>query len=773
MANLTIKDPPAFTSEIHKTEKEELITADLENEIKSALLNNEVFLKVLTETIQETVKQHITDGTIHVTSQEKQNWSGKAGTAVATQAADGLESAADKRKLDGMAAGAEVNQNAFSNVKVGNVTVSANGKTATFTLEAGSNVTINADNASKKIVITANRDGGNADKLDGYHANHFNENISIHPPIFIRSGTYAEAILAKKKEGYQGGVIYASSYAVPDLPAGVTASWSTVIWRCSCMNAIFSIELYLDRNPVVYKGSLVDGENNNRITWVKMNDGGNADLLDGYHAEHFAAADHGHDGRYYTKTESDNLLNGKANSNHNHNGSKYLAGQGKNGGYSFTNDGLEDTGMFSDADGDLYFMQNGTKWYASHSDHTHDIAWGNISGKPSSYPPSGHDHNGVYLPYLAGLTSGYVRTGQREGFEIGRRATAEGYGTIASGDYSHAEGFSATASGDYSHAEGRGTTASGDNSHAKGSSTIASGEDSHAEGSGTTASGNDSHAEGRNTIASNYASHAMGKNSVEMVDGAYNNTIGHAFIIGNGTDSLRKSNAFSVMFNGTVKAASTITASTAADYAEFFEWLDSNPNKEDRVGHFVTLDGTKIRYANSQDEYILGIISGEPFVLGNGDCDTWNGMYVRDAFNRIVQEPAPKIVREELIEEVEREVPELNEETGEIIMKTVKETIRKDSVEKEVLDEDGNLIYEGTRPKLNPNYDPNKKYTSRFDRPEWDAVGMLGVLAVYDDGTCEVNGYCRCNDSGIATISKSGYRVIERITENIIKVVFR
>ena len=405
MANLTIKDPPAFTSEIHKTEKEELITADLENEIKSALLNNEVFLKVLTETIQETVKQHITDGTIHVTSQEKQNWSGKAGTAVATQAADGLESAADKRKLDGMAAGAEVNQNAFSNVKVGNVTVSANGKTATFTLEAGSNVTINADNASKKIVITANRDGGNADKLDGYHANHFNENISIHPPIFIRSGTYAEAILAKKKEGYQGGVIYASSYAVPDLPAGVTASWSTVIWRCSCMNAIFSIELYLDRNPVVYKGSLVDGENNNRITWVKMNDGGNADLLDGYHAEHFAAADHGHDGRYYTKTESDNLLNGKANSNHNHNGSKYLAGQGKNGGYSFTNDGLEDTGMFSDADGDLYFMQNGTKWYASHSDHTHDIAWGNVSGKPSSYPPSSHSHDN-YLSTSGGTLAG-------------------------------------------------------------------------------------------------------------------------------------------------------------------------------------------------------------------------------------------------------------------------------------------------------------------------------------------------------------------------------
>ena len=173
MADLIVKNPPEFTEQIHKTEKEEFITADLENEIKSALLNNDVFLKALAEAIQKKSNAHIENGSIHVTLQDKQDWSGKAGTAVATQAADGLESAADKRKLDGIAEGAEVNQNAFSNIKVGNVTVSANGKTATFTLEAGSNVTINADNASKKIVITANRDGGNADKLDGYHAEHF------------------------------------------------------------------------------------------------------------------------------------------------------------------------------------------------------------------------------------------------------------------------------------------------------------------------------------------------------------------------------------------------------------------------------------------------------------------------------------------------------------------------------------------------------------------------------------------------------------------------
>ena len=56
--------------------------------------------------------------------------------------------------------------------------------------------------------------------------------------------------------------------------------------------------------------------------------------------------------------------------------------------------------------------------------------------------------------------------------------------------------------------------------------------------------------------------------------GDSNNTKGTAFVIGNGTSSTALSNAFSVQFSGIVKAKSTITASTTADYAEFFEWFD-------------------------------------------------------------------------------------------------------------------------------------------------------------------------------------------------------
>ena len=60
-----------------------------------------------------------------------------------------------KDKLDSIASGAEVNQNAFSNFLVGSTTISADGKTDTLTLTAGSNITLAPDATNDKITITA------------------------------------------------------------------------------------------------------------------------------------------------------------------------------------------------------------------------------------------------------------------------------------------------------------------------------------------------------------------------------------------------------------------------------------------------------------------------------------------------------------------------------------------------------------------------------------------------------------------------------------------
>ena len=61
----------------------------------------------------------------------------------------------EKNKLAGIATGAEVNQNAFSNVKVGTTTVAADSKTDTLEIAAGSNITITPDATNDKITIAA------------------------------------------------------------------------------------------------------------------------------------------------------------------------------------------------------------------------------------------------------------------------------------------------------------------------------------------------------------------------------------------------------------------------------------------------------------------------------------------------------------------------------------------------------------------------------------------------------------------------------------------
>lgn len=215
-----------------------------------------------------------------------------------------------------------------------------------------------------------------------------------------------------------------------------------------------------------------------------------------------------------------------------------------------------------------------------------------------------------------------------------------------------------------------------------------------------------------------------------------------AFMIGNGSSDSSRSNALRVNYNGTIYATNS-TIATGADYAEYFEWADGNSDGEDRVGLFVTFDEQdpeKIKTAAPGD-YILGIVSGHPNTIGNGDED-WRGRYVLDDFGRYIEETYE-------YEEI------WQDKDG------VKHTETK----------------EGIRYKENPDYDPEEQYIPREERSEWSAIGMVGVLSVYDDGTCQVNEYCRCGVGGAATLAKERtfdtYRVIQRISDNIIKVVIK
>ena len=136
--------------------------------------------------------------------------------------------------------------------------------------------------------------------------------------------------------------------------------------------------------------------------------------------------------------------------------------------------------------------------------------------------------------------------------------------TNNSGSGASAIGQSTTASGYNSTAMGRYTTASGIYSTAMGYETTASGSISTAMGGSTTASGDTSTAMGKYTIASDYASTVIGQynsSGSSATSASSFSTSAPAFVIGNGTASNARSDAFKVMFNGDTTVSNDLTVS--------------------------------------------------------------------------------------------------------------------------------------------------------------------------------------------------------------------
>ena len=279
-----------------------------------------------------------------------------------------------------------------------------------------------------------------------------------------------------------------------------------------------------------------------------------------------------------------------------------------------------------------------------------------------------------------------------------------------------------TAAGDYAHAEGFQTVAGGSYSHAEGSNTNATGLGAHAGGTLSSASGNYSFAHGQQATANKLCAAAIGFHVKATLDymlavGKYNKPVANTlFVVGNGANSA-DANAFRVATDGNVYGAGAYN-STGADYAEMFEWLDGNSKGEDRRGLLVTLDGDKIRPATQEDDYVLGVVSANPGMVGNNYNDSWKGMYVTNLWGDVI------------------------------------------------VDDNG-------APVISEDYDDSLEYVPREMRKEWGMVGLMGQLIVIDDGTCTVNGYCRPSTDGKATAAQSGYRVMKRMDDTHILVMVR
>jgi hypothetical protein len=360
------------------------------------------------------------------------------------------------------------------------------------------------------------------------------------------------------------------------------------------------------------------------------------------------------------------------------------------------------------------------------------------------------DADGTGIPNIdRNIALGFMS--QATGFRTqarGNYSQSSGWWTISDGQCSHAEGLLSRTEGHFCHAEGTRTQATVNNAHSEGDSTKATGRQSHSEGASTTSSGQNSHAEGYLSVSSGLASHAEGWGTVaagqaQTAMGKFNiKDTKNRLILGIGTSDSNRKNGLTVDQSGNGWFAGSVS-STGADYAELFEWLDGNPNGDDRIGMIVALEGDKIRPATADDD-ILGIISATAMVLGDNAAYEWKDKYLTDNYGRIIyDEPV-----EEFIEHIDYVDP--NDSSTWV---TVKEST-------------GYHVY----PKVNPNFDSSKEYISRENRKEWASVGLLGKIHINDDGSCIVGGYAKVGDDGIATASdeRSNIRVMKRITNNII-----
>ena len=175
------------------------------------------------------------------------------------------------------------------------------------------------------------------------------------------------------------------------------------------------------------------------------------------------------------------------------------------------------------------------------------------------------------------------------------------------------------------------------------------------------------------------------------------------------------------------------------DYSEYFEWLDGNAENQERIGYFVELVNNKIRIASGTQD-ILGIISATPVVTAFHTKNTKFDRVLVDEFGRVRKQ----------LDQITYERPQFNPDTGQYEMVQITETI-----EVEI---------------------PNPNYNSSVDiqqDPAWAVVGMIGQIRVRDDGTCQPGSYCKCNENGIATSSENGYYVMDRIDENVIRILFK
>ena len=216
---------------------------------------SEINSKLATKVNSSTFTSHTGDTTVHITAAERDDWN------TAKTHADSPHAPSN----------AEANQNAFSNVKVGDTTIAADSKTDTLTMVAGSNVTITPDATNDAVTIAA------------------------------KDTTYSDVTTSAH------GLMSAADKTKLDTIA--TGANKTVV-----DSALSSTSTNPVQNNIV-NSALAEKVPSTRTVNGKTLAANISLTADDVGA---SATGHTHDDRYYTESEIDSKLAGKASSSHTH-----------------------------------------------------------------------------------------------------------------------------------------------------------------------------------------------------------------------------------------------------------------------------------------------------------------------------------------------------------------------------------------------------------------------------------------------------------------------
>lgn len=174
-------------------------------------------------------------------------------------------------------------------------------------------------------------------------------------------------------------------------------------------------------------------------------------------------------------------------------------------------------------------------------------------------PATGAGVRMMWFPKKAAFRAGEALDGIWDEGNTGYWSASFGQQTAASGSASFASGYGCSAVGNYATAMGLSTYAPGANAMALGYSTNAAGETSLATGENTQANGKCSTSMGRNTNAAAYASVALGEYNVAAGTAGSPVATDPVLVVGNGTSFMATSNAFTLLRNGNLTIAGTLT----------------------------------------------------------------------------------------------------------------------------------------------------------------------------------------------------------------------